>query len=99
LLWRTGVHTVGSLFHRNVVAFMRLRAALFSPDSPTLPEAVSATGATLVLICPDKTSRLIQPVGPADSLMARLRRGEVPSWLEVVTHDPASGYVLYRIRR
>ena len=101
LLYRTGILTVGSLYLRNVAGFMRLRAAWRSGPSDTVPEAVRATGATLVLACPlpgpyAGRSSLVADL-PPETLLDRLNRGEVPSWLKEVARDRASGHVLYRI--
>jgi hypothetical protein len=101
LLYRTGILTVGSLYLRNVAGFMRLRAAWRSGPSDMVPEAVQATGATLVLACPDfgpyaGRSSLVADL-PPETLLDRLNRGEVPLWLKEVARDPASGHVLYRI--
>jgi hypothetical protein len=101
LLYRTGILTVGSLYLRNVPAFMRLRAAWRSGPSDTVPEAVRATGATLVLACPRPVryagrSSLVADL-PPETLLDRLNRGEVPPWLKEVARHPASGHVLYRI--
>ena len=80
---------------------MRLRAAWRSGPSDTVPEAVRATGATLVLACPlpgpyAGRSSLVADL-PPETLLDRLNRGEVPSWLKEVARDRASGHVLYRI--
>ena len=101
LLYRTGILTVGSLYLRNVAAFMRLRAAWRSGPSDVVPEAVWATGATLVLVCPLSgpyagRSALVDDL-PPETLLDRLNSGEVPPWLKEVARDPASGHVLYRI--
>ena len=101
LLYRTGILIVGSLYLRNVAAFMRLRAAWRSGPSDVVPEAVRATGATLVLVCPRPgpyagRSALVDDL-PPETLLDRLNSGEVPSWLKEVARDPASGHVLYRI--
>jgi hypothetical protein len=101
LLYRTGILTVGSLYLRNVAAFMRLRVAWRSRPSDVVPEAVRATRATLVLVCPRPgpyagRSALVDDL-PPETLMDRLNNGEVPSWLKEVGRDPASGHVLYRI--
>ena len=101
LLYRTGILTVGSLYLRNVAAFMRLRAAWRSGPSDTIPEAVRATGATLVLACPRPASyagrSLLVGDLPPETLLDRLDAGDVPPWLKEVARDPASGHVLYRI--
>ena len=101
LLYRTGILTVGSLYLRNVAAFMRLRAAWRSGPSDAVPEAVRATGATLVLVCTHAgvhagRSSLVGDL-PPETLLDRLNRGQVPPWLKEVAKDPASGHVLYRI--
>jgi hypothetical protein len=101
LLYRTGILTVGSLYLRNVAAFMRLRAAWRSEPSDTVPEAVRTTRATLVLACPRAgphagRSALVADL-PPNTLLDRLNRGTVPPWLKEVAKDPASGHVLYQI--
>lgn len=102
LLYRTGIITVGSLYHRNAAAFARLRAAWRSMPSDTVPDAVRATGATLVLACPRAgaaTRWLLVRGLPPETLLDRLERGEVPPWLRQVASRPASGHVLYAILR
>lgn len=95
LLYRTGLRTVGSLYHRDPSAFMRLRAAWDSPPSDEVPRAVLVTEADLLLLCL-KTS---QPYGRSQTLHARLTRGEVPPWLTPLWTAPAEGHMLYRVQR
>ncbi|MBV8520770.1 MAG: hypothetical protein JOY71_01330, partial [Acetobacteraceae bacterium] len=97
LLYRTGVLTVGSLYHRNSGAFMRLRAAWRSGPSGTVPDAVRATGASLLLFCPSKRRSSLVFDLPADTLLDRLNRGEPPRWLTKIGEHASSGHVLYRI--
>ena len=97
LLYRTRVLTVGSLYHRNADAFMRLRAAWRSGPSDTLPAAVRATRASLVLFCPSPTRSLLVADLPPDTLLDRLNRGQVPPWLDRLEKDPKSGTVLYEV--
>ncbi len=104
LLYRTQVRTVGSLYHRNPAAFMRLWRAwrsrpgtAWSDDHPT-PE-VDATEATLLIFCPTpKRSIFVQDL-PPDTLADWLSWGQVPRWLQEVARDPASGNIVYRINR
>jgi hypothetical protein len=98
LLYRTRVLTVGSLY-TNVAGFLRLRAAWRSAPGATLPEAVAATGASLLLFCPSSTLRSLVADLPGNTLFDRLNRGEAPPWLVRLGADPAAGYVLYRIDR
>ena len=97
LLYRTRVLTVGSLYHRNVAAFMRLRAAWRSGPSDTVPTAVRTTGASLVLFCPSPARSLLVADLPPDTLLDRLNLGHVPPWLDKISEDPRSGYVLYEV--
>jgi hypothetical protein len=97
LLYRTQVLTVGSLYHRNVAAFMRARAAWRSAPSDTVPDAVRATEATVVLFCPSRARSLLVADLPPDTLMDRLNQGRVPPWLRPVSGDPRSGYALYEV--
>jgi hypothetical protein len=51
LLYRTRILTVGSLYHRNAAAYMRLRDAWRAEPGDTEPEAVRATRARFLLAC------------------------------------------------
>jgi hypothetical protein len=94
LLYRTGVRTVGSLYHRNITAFLRLRAAWRSRER----QEVLATGAAAVLACPGRgRSPLVNDL-PDDTLLDRLDRNDPPAWLERIGSE-ASGFVLYRVVR
>lgn len=97
LLWRTRVRTVGSLYHRNAAAFLRLRAAWRSgTDGTSVPDAVRATGAQYVLICP----ALSGPAAGADTLWDRLRRDDPPPWLSPAgVGRPAPGIAAPRLWR
>jgi hypothetical protein len=97
LLYRTRVLTVGSLYHHNIDAFMRLRAAWRSGPSDTVPAAVRATGATLVLFCPSRSRSMLVADLPSDTLLDRLNQGRVPSWLHKLDEDPDSGNILYEV--
>jgi hypothetical protein len=99
LLYRTQLLTVGSLYFRNVDAFMRLRAAWRSGPSEGVSDAVRQTRASLVLFChAAKRSPMVEG-RPLYTLYDRLDRGEVPAWLTQVAEDKASGNVLYRVAR
>jgi hypothetical protein len=97
LLYRTRALTVGSLYHRNIVAFMRLRAAWRSLPSDTVPDAVRSTGATLVLYCSSAARSLLVADLPLDTLLDRMNQGLFPSWLHRLDADPHAGYVLYQV--
>lgn len=96
LLYRTGVRTVGSLYHPGIAAFMRLRAAWRARDLGHVPAALRATEARYVLACPGALRTSLVD-GPRTTLFDRLDRGDPPTWLTPVLRDPASGFVLYRI--
>ncbi len=99
LLYRTSVRTVGSLYHRNPDAFLRLRSAWRSGPSEELPAAVAATGASVLLYCePPIRSALVADL-PTDTLLDRLGRGEVPHWLVPIATGHANGPNLYWIVR
>jgi hypothetical protein len=98
LLYRTDLLTVGSLY-RNITGFMRLRGAWRSEPSDAVPEAVRATRASLVLACPHSSRSPLVADLPPDTLWDRLDRNEPPPWLRLIADDPASGFVLYGIRR
>jgi len=97
LLYRTRIDLVGSLYLRNAPGFMRLRAAWRSLPSPIVPPAIRAAGIRYVLFCRhQRRSSLVSDL-PADTLLDRLARSEVPPWLHPVASDPASGHVLYAV--
>ncbi|WP_284945690.1 hypothetical protein [Acidisoma cladoniae] len=97
LLYRTGVLTVGSLYHTNIAAFMRLRAAWRSRASPVEPGAVRATGAVAILACPGAArAALVQDLPPV-TLFDQLDQDQPPPWVTLVGRG-ADGSALYRIR-
>jgi hypothetical protein len=97
LLYRTGVLTVGSLYHSNIAAFMRLRAAWRSSASLVEPEAVRATGAAAILACPGAARSLLVRDLPPRTLLDQLDQDRPPPWLALVGRG-ADGSTLYRLR-
>ena len=97
LLYRTRVDTVGSLYHRGLAAFLRLRAAWLAGPSSGVPDAVRASGAQLVLFCPRAARTVLLREAPHDALLAKLEAGEVPAWLRPLWHDQASDFTLYQV--
>jgi hypothetical protein len=97
LLYRTDILTAGSLYHRNVAAFLRLRAAWRTRPSDTVPAAVSATQASLVLFCPAPLRSVLVADLPPDTLIDQLNHGRVPPWLRILHADQRSGNVLYEV--
>ena len=98
LLYRTEIKTVGSFYHGNVPAYLRLRAAWRSLPSSTLPEAVRETGANFILVCPGTPTLAFADEPLGDSLWQRLAAGKVPPWLEESARGPGGAPVLYRVR-
>jgi hypothetical protein len=96
LLYRTGVLTVGSLYHRGIAAYMRARAAWRSAPAETEPDAVRATGARWVLACRNAARRALVADLPPRTLMDALSRGEAPPWLQPAGDDGA-GWSLWRV--
>lgn len=81
LLYSTEILTAGSLYHRNVAAFLRLRAAWRTGPSDTVPAAVHATHASLLLFCPSPLRSVLVADLPPDTLIDQLNHGRVPPWL------------------
>jgi hypothetical protein len=98
LLYRTQIKTVGSLYHTNVSAFLRLRAAWRSLPSSTEPEAVRETGANFILFCPGAPILRFADEPRGDTLWQRLAAGEVPPWLEETARGADGAPILYRVR-
>jgi hypothetical protein len=97
LLYRTRVRTVGSLYHRNAAAYLRLRAAWNSRPADQVPAAVRATGAAYILLCPSRAPATAPPA----TLWDELRANTKPPWLQPVGHgeatDTAAAPILWRI--
>jgi hypothetical protein len=97
LLYRTRILTVGSFYHRNAAAYMRLRAAWRAEPGDAVPEAVQATRARFVLACKGgERSSLVQDL-PKTTLWDALIAGTPPTWLTEVAKDVPSGLVLFRV--
>jgi hypothetical protein len=99
LLYRYQVRTVGSLYHRNVDAFMRLRAAWRSEALDSVPSEILRTRATLVLFCQTSHRSALVSDLPTDTFFDRLNRGDIPAWLQRIAEDQSSGNVLYRVQQ
>jgi hypothetical protein len=97
LLYRTGVLTVGSLYHSNIAGFMRLRAAWRSAASRVEPEALRNTGAAAILACPGAARSLLVQDLPPQTLLDQLDQDRPPPWLALVARG-ADGSTLYRVR-
>ncbi len=97
LLRRTAVRTVGTLYHRNVEGFMRLRSAWLSAEEASRP-ALDAARVDLILVCPGKAASAGAPVDP--TLLGRLEAGQPPAWLTLIGGaSDGLGYQLYRYDR
>lgn len=99
LLRRTGVLTVGSVYHRNVSAFMRLRAAWRSVPSEQVSAELDRALVSLVLICPSQGRSLLVNDLPAETLLDRLNARQAPPWLTLVGGRSEAGYLRYRVVR
>jgi hypothetical protein len=97
ILYRTDLRTVGSLYHRDAAGYLRLRAAWRSSELDRLPQAVTATGASLLLFCRSAARSFMVADLPADTLWDRLRRSDPPVWLREVPQPPGSDFKIYDI--
>ena len=99
ILYRTRVRTVGSLYHRDMRGFLRLRAAWRSAPSKRVPDAIDAAEVSLVLGCktPER-SALVADI-PTPTLLDQVRTGAPPPWLRQIAENPRSGQVLYQVIR
>jgi hypothetical protein len=99
LLWRTGVRTVGSLYHRNVMGFMRLRAAWRAASSETVPPEIDAAEISLVLGCRTPARSSLVDGAATATLYDQVRTGNPPPWLRRIDENPVSGQALYEVIR
>lgn len=99
LLYRTGIRTVASLYHRNTAAFLRMRAVWRTAPSETVPPEIGAAGITLVLGCTG--GERTPMVGDLErvTLYDQTRAGKPPPWLRKIAENPESGHVLYTVAR
>jgi hypothetical protein len=97
LLYRTPVRTVGSLYHRNPQAFIRLRNAWRAAPGDAPGPEFRATGATLVLACPNEPRSSVVEGLAHDTLLDRLIENRPPSWLHRIADAVPGGFVLYGV--
>lgn len=97
LLYRSTIHTVASLYHRNVPAFLRMRDAWREVPGAMPGPALLATKARYVLVCPAGPRSAIVAGAAPTTLLDRLRAGDPPPWLRRVVTDPASGFELFAV--
>jgi hypothetical protein len=99
ILYKSQVRTVGSLYHRDLVGFLRLRAAWRTPPSETVPPEIDAAEVSLVLGCKTPArSSLVDDVKTA-TLLDQIRTGHPPAWLRQIDQNPSSGQALYEVVR
>jgi hypothetical protein len=99
LLYKTRIRTVGSLYHRDVAGFLRLRAAWRVPPTVTVPPEIDAAEISLVLACRSPArSPLVEDLKTA-TLSDQTRTGNPPPWLIQIDENPVSGHVLYEVAR
>jgi hypothetical protein len=98
LLYRTRILTVGSMYHRNAAAYMRLHDAWRTEPGDTEPEAVRATRARFLLACKGSPRLGLVSDLPNTTLLDALIDGRPPAWLTVVAEDGQSGFVLYQVK-
>jgi hypothetical protein len=98
LLYRTRILTVGSLYHRNPLAYRRLKAAWRAEPGDAVPVPVQATGARFVLACKGALRTVLVQDLPETTLWDVLVAGTPPAWLTAVTEDVQSGFVLYQVK-
>jgi hypothetical protein len=99
ILYKTQVRTVGSLYHRDLAGFLRLRAAWRVPPSATVPAEIDAAEISLVLGCETPArSPLVEDIA-STTLLDQLRTGNPPPWLRRISENTASGQALYEVVR
>jgi hypothetical protein len=99
ILYKTQVRTVGSLYHRDLAGFLRLRAAWRTPPSETVPQQIDAAEVSLVLGCKTPArSSLVDDVKDT-TLLDQIRTGQPPAWLRQIDENPSSGQTLYKVVR
>jgi hypothetical protein len=96
LLYRTQLKTVGSLYHSNAGAYLRLRDAWRSQRLDRVPPELAATGASLVLFCREAARSVVRDL-PPDTLWDRLSHNDPPTWLHELPLQPQSGFRLFRV--
>jgi hypothetical protein len=100
LLYKTRIRTAGSLYHRGIDGFPRLRDAWRSGLSATVPPEIDAAEVELVLGCLSPArSPLVADLLPMATLLDQLRTGQPPPWLRPIDANSASGQVLYEVSR
>jgi hypothetical protein len=99
LLYKTRIRTVGSLYHRDIAGFLRLRAAWRVPPATAVPAEIDAAEISLVLGCKTPArSPLVEDL-PTATLLDQVRTGHPPPWLRQIDENSTSGQVLYEVVR
>ncbi len=96
ILYRTGVKTVGSLYHRSPENFLRLRAAWRSVPERDGPAPLRAAAVELVLHCRGPRQGALVGDLSDGTLLDLLDAGRPPSWLREIGRGPV-GHVLYEV--
>jgi hypothetical protein len=99
ILYKTGLRTVRSLYHRNVDAFLRLRAAWRSAPSRTVPPEIDAAEISLVLGCGSQARSPLVSDLKTETLFDQVSTARPPPWLKQIAENKASGHVLYQVVR
>ena len=99
ILYRTQVRTVGSLYHRDMRGFLRLRAAWRTAPSKQVPEAIDAAEIALVLGCKTPGRSALVADIPTPTLLDQVRTGAPPPWLRQIAENARAGQVLYQVIR
>jgi hypothetical protein len=97
ILYKTDVRTVGSLYHRDIDAFLRLRAAWRVAPSDIVPAEIDAAEISLVLGCKHAARSAVVLDLTRPNLVDQLRAGNPPPWLRQIDANPVSGHVLYEV--
>jgi hypothetical protein len=99
ILYKTEVRTVGSLYHRDIAGFLRLRAAWRSAPSATVPPEIDAAEVSLVLGCQTPARSSLVEGTTTETLFDQVRSGHPPPWLRPIDGNTVSGQVLYEVVR
>jgi hypothetical protein len=96
ILYYTDLSVTSAPYHRNtggnVTAF-----DMFIEDEATAKSAVERNNADYVIVCADMAETAMLVKNFPDGMLAKLKAGEAPNWLEKIELDHSGDLLVYRV--
>lgn len=97
LITVTHHRAIAGPYHRNQQAILDVHHAFRAASPEVAHEVMRRHGATMLLLCPGMSESTLYASQAKHGFYARLRKGEVPDWLEPVPLPADSPFKLWRL--